>query len=199
MQTSHNAIDIHPASVRHEAHQRPVIANIVRDVISSAFDSQMTTEKQNARYQLFLRWLMECTEVSVVLLARPWPPQCIWPVSKLLVHNALVFYQYIMHKVATDASGLFHVDPEQYPTATSTYIVYHTLHSLGMKERFRGPPQTDPGPLEYLYYKMWSFENDKSFQQACVRNAKCDVTDFKKGRNLDRIDTEVRLMLAKFK
>jgi len=198
METRPDGVDMHPASVRHDANERREIARVVSATIASACDSHIITMKQNTRYQLFLACLVECTEVTIVLLSRPWPIECIWPVSKLLVHDALMFYQHIQRMVANDTSGLFRVDRGVYPMVTPTYIVYHTLRSLGMKARFRGPQQSDPGSLEHLYYKMWTFENDKSFQDSCVRNARCDVTDYPRQENIMLTDTEVRLILARF-
>jgi len=201
METRPDAVDMHPASVRNDAHERQEIARVVYATITSACHNHMITTKQSARYHLLFEYLIGCTEVSIVLLNRPWPVECIWPVSKILVHDALIFSEYIQRMVANDTSGLFHVDRVVYPRASPTYIVGHSLCSLGMKQRFRGPPSTDPGSSEHMYYKMWTFQNDRSFQNWCAQNLRCDVTSHVRRVNAElaeRTDAEIRMILATF-
>ena len=50
---------------------------------------------------------------------------------------------YVITEMLTiDVRGLFHFDHADYPTQSPTYIVYHSLQSLGMNPRFRGPKLT---------------------------------------------------------
>jgi len=119
------------------------------------------------------------------------------PLSSILVHDARAFYDYMLSRVLADTSGLFHVDARRYPMMTQTYIVVFALRSVGMRPRFRGPPETEPGVRgEELYYKKWQFVNDDTFRQIFASNNKCDCTAYARGPGAAPTTEEVRLILA---
>jgi hypothetical protein len=198
MQPRSEAVDMHLDAVRNNARETAEIVRVVADTISNAHDTGMITLKQGARFQLLLSFLANCSEITMVLLDGPWPIACVWPVSRILVHDALAFHQHMLAMLAADTSGLFHVEPSRYPGATQTYIVYHALRSLGMKPRFRGPRATDPGAGEQVYYKLWQFVNDRQFHEMTARNLWTDPTEYRRSANAEPTDAEVRLILARF-
>jgi len=198
MQPRFDAVDMHPDAVRNNARQTAEITRVVVATISNAHDTGIITLKQAARFHLLLSFLANCREITMVLLDGPWPIECIWPVSRILVHDSLAFRQHMLAMLAADTSGLFHVDPSRYPSETQTYIVYHALRSLGMKPRFRGPPATDPGAGDHVYYKLWQFVNDRQFVEMTAQNLRTDPTEYPQRANAELTEAEVRLILARF-
>ena len=192
-------VDMHAAAVRNSAQQLAGIVHFAGNVIDNAHNNNTITLKQRDRFHMLLSFLANCTEVTIVVMESPLPCGCIWPVSCLLVHDALAFHQNILAMLAQDTSGLFHVDRARYPTETPTYIVYHSLASLGMKPLFRGPHLTDPGSNDKMYYRKWRFVNDKFFHAIGPKNLKCDPTAYSKRAGAQITDADVRLLLAKFK
>ena len=198
MQPRFDAVDMHPDAVRNNARQTAEITRVVGATISNAHDTGIITLKQGARFHLLLSFLANCREITMVLLDGPWPMECIWPVSRILVHDALAFHQHMLAMLAADTSGLFHVEQSRYPRATQTYIVYHALTSLGMKPRFRGPLATDPGAGDNVYYKLWQFVNDRQFHEMTAQNLRTDPTEYRQRANAELTEAEVRLILARF-
>jgi len=193
------AVDMHPAGVRRTVQQRADIGQVVSATIASTYAAGMTTHKHMQRLQLLLSFLMDCSVATMVLFEGPWPAGCVWPLSSILVHDARAFYDYMLGRVLADTSGLFHVDSRRYPMMTQTYIVVFALRSVGMKPRFRGPHETEPGLRgEELYYKEWRFVNDDTFRQIVASNNKCDCTAYARAPGAAPTMQEARLILARF-
>lgn len=50
--------------------------------------------------------------------------------------------------------------------------VYELFRNIGVKPRFRGPNDTDPGKEDMFYYNEWEFKDDNHFREAYKRLAK---------------------------
>jgi len=50
-----------------------------------------------------------------------------------------------------------------------TWGIYELFRKIGIKPRFRGPKDADPGKNDMFYYKEWTFIDDDSFRKARQR------------------------------
>lgn len=106
--------------------------------------------------------------------ARLLPEACILGWSKLLVKEPGLLNLRIRKMVEEDQGGIWKKANGKYnqPLKNPTYGVYELFRKIGVKPRFRGPAEGDPGKQDMFYYKEWEFKNDDSFRKARARLAK---------------------------
>ena len=140
----------------------------------------MTTEEINPnsynRLKMLLSLLNKCQLEDLITYEIPSIKKnaCILGWSKIIVKDPKQLNINIRNMVDQDQGGIWKKangkNKQQLKNPTSG--VYELFRKIGVKPRFRGPIEDDPGKHDLLYHKEWEFINDDSFKTARKRLAK---------------------------
>jgi hypothetical protein len=83
---------------------------------------------------------------------------CVLKWSKMLISNAVEFRDRVLAMVTADAKGNW--NPRVLALRNPTWGIYEVFRKIGLRPRFRGPPESDPGKHDMLYYKEWHFKKE---------------------------------------
>jgi len=99
---------------------------------------------------------------------------CILGWSKIIVKDPKQLNINIRKMVDQDQGGIWKKanGKKNQQLKNPTWGVYDLFRKIGVKPRFRGPIEDDPGNNDMLYHKEWEFINDDSFKTARKRLAK---------------------------
>jgi hypothetical protein len=96
--------------------------------------------------------------------------KCILGWSKLSVKEPKKFHKKILDMIVQDQTGIW--KKANQTLKNPTLAVYELFRKIGVKPRFRGPIDEDPGKKDLFYYLEWEFKNGESFENARQRLVK---------------------------
>jgi len=151
--------------------------DVIEQLNRAKINDEISTECYNRLCRIFKK-LIECEIYGLISMEKKetietnsWlsinAVNCILKFSILTVKDPKKFYENICKMIEEDDEGIF-----KKVSKNPTWGVYEMFRKIGLRPRFRGPQETDPGKSVMFYYKEWNFKNDEQFRNLAKKMAK---------------------------